>query len=83
MQSFLCILHSLRDRGIIKWEFNVSETECVRLVDERSVPKDGARISRSAGPAIGGNFLVAHGVVERVGNFGREKALNSVLDSVG
>lgn len=83
MQSFLCILQSLPDRGIIQWEFNVSETECVRLVDERPVTKYGARISRCAGPAIGGNFLVTHSVVERVENFGKEKALDSVLDSVG
>ena len=64
MKGFLCILQSLRDHRIIKWEFNIGDRERLWLIDKRPVAEDGASISRYAGPAIGINFLVAHGVIE-------------------
>ena len=67
MQGFLCILQSLRNHRIIKWEFNIGDRERVWFIDKRPIAEDGASISRDAGPAIGVNFLVAHSVMERVG----------------
>lgn len=77
MQGLLCIFQSLRNRGIFKWEFDLFERQRPGLVDEGFPTKDGACISRHAGPAIGFNFVLAHGRgVE--GDLGKKKAMRGV-----
>jgi hypothetical protein len=47
---------------IIKWKLDLIERQRTWLIDEGFVAKDGARIRRHAGPAVGFNLVLAHGV---------------------
>lgn len=65
MEGLLRVLEGLRNYRIIKGELDLAQSERTRLIDERLVTKDGARVGGHSGPAVRSNFLVAHFEVEK------------------
>lgn len=69
-KSSLCISHGFLNNGVIDWKLDLFDRQGFRYVDEGSTIKDGASISRHAGPAIDFNFVLTH-----IGRQPREKWL--------